>query len=424
MRLLLENIRGFQGQRSLQIKPITILVGENSSGKSTLLGAMSAAMQRDFPTSDVFNRAPFEWGGYDTIATYRGGKFGKAKHFSVGLHADNGEIDIYNIGVFENDQGLPRLSKLFLNNARGQLEVEIDTGMWHLEFPEEKFSVQTHDPNVTQYGVISLVHSLLVRRKEFDMDDQRLKRLTDFVFSLSDESSKIPRVVALAPLRSKPYRTYDKSVLEVKPEGDHIPLVLSKILSNENEESEPLLDAIRSFGKASGLFENLRVRRMGKQASDPFQVRVKSVAGPDANLVDVGYGVSQALPIIIDSLRSPLGSVVLIQQPEVHLHPRAQAALGSFFCAATTPVTPKRQDRKRFVIETHSDYLVDRVRMTVAQGKIDPDDVNIVFLDRNGIDITIHELQLDEQGNITDAPDSYRKFFLEEEMRLLMRGSS
>lgn len=423
MRLLLENIRGFQGQRSLQIKPITILVGENSSGKSTLLGAISAAMQRDFPTSDVFNRAPFEWGGYDTIATYRGGKFGKAKHFSVGLHADNGEVDIYNIGVFENDQGLPKLSRIYLSNTKGRLDIEIGTGTWHFDFPEEKFSIQINDPNLTQYGVISLAHSLLVRRKELKIDDQLLRRLTEFIYSLSDESSEIPRVVALAPLRSKPYRTYDKSILEIKPEGDHIPLVLSKILSSEKEASGPLLDAIRAFGKASGLFENLRVRRMGKQASDPFQVRVKSVAGPDANLVDVGYGVSQALPIIIDSLRATPGSVVLVQQPEVHLHPRAQAALGSFFCAATTPDTPKSQYRKRFVIETHSDYLVDRVRMTVADGKIDPNDVNIVFLDRNGIDITIYELQLDDQGNITDAPDSYRKFFLEEEMRLLMRGS-
>src|SRR5881396_1662040 len=75
------------------------------------------------------------------------------------------------------------------------------------------------------------------------------------------------------------------------------------------------------------------------------------------NLVDVGYGVSQALPILVDTLQRPAADeVFLLQQPEVHLHPRAQAELGSFFVS-------QAGKKRRFVIETHSDYLVDRVRM-------------------------------------------------------------
>ena len=90
------------------------------------------------------------------------------------------------------------------------------------------------------------------------------------------------------------------------------------------------------------------------------------------NLVDVGYGVSQALPILVDTLQRPAADeVFLLQQPEVHLHPRAQAELGSFFVS-------QAGKKRRFVIETHSDYLVDRVRMEIRRGNIRAQDVSLL----------------------------------------------
>jgi len=130
--------------------------------------------------------------------------------------------------------------------------------------------------------------------------------------------------------------------------------------------------------------------------------------------VDVGYGVSQALPIVVDSILAPKNSVILIQQPEVHLHPRAQAALGKFFCTLAVA------DKKRFVIETHSDYLVDRARLSVASNVIPANDVTIAFLERKGLDVNLHQLSVDAQGNVLNPPQAYRAFFLEEEIRLLM----
>jgi predicted ATPase len=102
------------------------------------------------------------------------------------------------------------------------------------------------------------------------------------------------------------------------------------------------------------LFTPLRDACKGEQLSDPFQLGVKS-GSHVFNLVDVGYGVSQALPIL-DILNRPSAfELFLIQRPEVHLYPRAQAELGSFFAA-------QADRRRRLVIETHSDHLVDRVR--------------------------------------------------------------
>ena len=93
------------------------------------------------------------------------------------------------------------------------------------------------------------------------------------------------------------------------------------------------------FGKRSGLFQNIDVKNFGGSMGNPFQLKVK-VRGPNSNIIDVGYGVSQILPILAHILEStyfsrasilygPMPSS-LLQQPEVHLHPRAQAELSSF----------------------------------------------------------------------------------------------
>jgi predicted ATPase len=127
----------------------------------------------------------------------------------------------------------------------------------------------------------------------------------------------------------------------------------------------------------------------------------------------VGYGVSQVLPIIVDAIREPPESTFLLQQPEVHLHPRAQAELGSFLA------TLAKQQQKRFIIETHSDYMIDRIRMDIRDGKhLKPGEAAILYFERTG-PAQIHTMEIDEFGNLVGVPPGYRQFFLEEERRLL-----
>jgi predicted ATPase len=178
-----------------------------------------------------------------------------------------------------------------------------------------------------------------------------------------------------------------------------------------------LFEALSEFGTKSSLFRKVGVRRLGKSPSDPFQI-VVTTAGPPVNLPDVGYGVSQALPVIIQSVLASEHRMLLLQQPEVHLHPRGQAALGSFFCRLVA------REHKHFVIETHSDYLLDRVRIEVGQGTVPPENVLILFFDKKGLATQIHPINLDKLGNVIGAPDSYRRFFLDEEINLVTRSGS
>ena len=139
---------------------------------------------------------------------------------------------------------------------------------------------------------------------------------------------------------------------------------------------------------------------MGKEAQ-----RVKR------NLMDVGYGVSQILPLLVELL-SDDESLFLLQQPEVHLHPSAEAALGSLFCSTAA-------SGRQLIVETHSEYIVDRVRMDIRDRTthLKPDDVSLLFFDRTDLDVRIHSLRFDEQGNLLDAPDGYGQFFMNETRR-------
>jgi hypothetical protein len=240
--------------------------------------------------------------------------------------------------------------------------------------------------------------------------------LSNFILLGQTLSPPFAKCFSFAPIRSKPRRTYDQPSEESDPEGDHIPTLLAGLLRRDprSPESHALQEALQRFGKESGLFQRIDVKQLGKDPSDPFQIQVV-VAGPPTNLVDVGYGVSQALPIVVQSTLRATSRVLLIQQPEVHLHPRAQAALGSYFADLV------EQTDRLFVVETHSDYLVDRVRQEVARGRISPEKVQILFFHKPKLETTVYPITLDEQGNVEGAPADYRSFFLKEAVNLLSR---
>ena len=243
-----------------------------------------------------------------------------------------------------------------------------------------------------------------------------LKLVRDLV-TLEDPFN--PALYASAPVRSKPHRTYDPARVARDSEGDYIPMYLANEYFENNKRWGSIKMHLEAFGRKAGLFDEISIRRLGKQTG-PFQVQVRRFTsrakGPERNLIDVGYGVSQVLPVVTELLRPDTPPMFLLQQPEVHLHPSAQAALGSLFCDVAGP-------KRQLIVETHSDHLIDRVRMDVRDGetKLNPDDVSILYFERKGLHVSIHSLGIDPEGNITSAPAGYRQFFMEETTRSLWK---
>lgn len=377
-RVFFEGIRCFAKRQEVPLAPLTVLVGENSSGKSTVLALIRLAwdlVQEEEGILD-FNEEPFLLGAYNQIlnsAVQRA----QASSFLLGLRMNEGEV----AGGFQSRNGQPILM---------ERKFEVANYRWAWRFDSE--------------GELNL-------SSEDDDLMKALKAERDFLRGHRDLFKSRP--FAFAPIRTRPKRTYDPIKAAVSPEGEHVPLFLASSALRNSDNWQKLLAALEAFGRESGLFTKIDVRQLGQFESDPFQVQVH-IGGEAVNLIDVGYGVSQILPIVVDCLRGESGGTYLLQQPEVHLHPRAQAELGSFLGVLA------KQQEKRFVIETHSDYLVDRIRMDIRDKKgITPEDVALLYFERKNGEATIHRLDLDDQGNILNAPPGYRRFFLEEERRFL-----
>jgi predicted ATPase len=173
-------------------------------------------------------------------------------------------------------------------------------------------------------------------------------------------------------------------------------------------------DFIEKVGKASGLFQDVRIRNFGRGANVPFELDIV-LDGKALNISNVGYGISQALPVLVEALARPHGTWFAIQQPEVHLHPRAQAALGDVFFELAA------EDHKVFLVETHSDFTIDRFRMNYKNARrVNKPDSQILFFERRDKHNMVTHVPIGKTGELpTDQPENYRQFFIREQMNLL-----
>ena len=448
--ITLKNYRCFYKEQTARLAPLTLLVGENSTGKTSFMAMIRALSDivGGFRAPD-FKEDPYDLGSFDEIAHHRGGRGSQSPTFEAGFTSSSlyttrkaGRNEQVTFKVTFGKRGtIPVLERMLLaigDNSidrcfkTGQpsvLRVKTARGSWEKEIPAAESNPMFYRDDDL---VFALYHYLWQHPRDQQedtdftpLDDnspdfspgdrEQLLGLTTFRLQLREG-----RAFASAPVRSKPSRTYDPSRPTPGPEGDHIPMYLADKFSQDEQAWNTLKEGLEDFGEAAGLFDEISIKQLGKKASEPFQVQIRKfgsgLKGPPRNLIDVGYGVSQVLPVITELLRADAPDMFLLQQPEVHLHPSAQAALGSFFCRVAS-----QQPYRQLVVETHSDHLMDRVRMEVRDGGsgLKPEDVSILFFERDGLDVRIHSLRIDKEGNILGAPDGYRSFFMEETQRSL-----
>ena len=437
-RITLQNYRCFGSEeQSARLAPLTLLVGPNSTGKTSFLALIRALWDVAFhEIVPNFRQAPYDLGAFDDIVYDPGGKQRKSDWFGAGfqytpvINTEAGTIqfdavfrnkwaapfpvrrragnDLIWVVIPEPTEGGDQVVHYQTNDHEWDEEfigigslTQPDTlfAWWQTQFVSEFFSesgqnASSSDPNESHFFELRLL------RAEFGANWQRHRRLS-----------------AGAAVRSRPHRTYDPALLAGDPEGDYVPSYLANLSRRNADEWQLLKRELEAFGTASELFDEIQVRSFGRSDGDPFQIQVRKHSGPKSrrrkgpwrNLIDVGYGVSQALPVLTELLRPDGPTMFLLQQPEVHLHPQAQAALGTLFCQVAA-------GGRQLVIETHSDYIIDRVRMDVRDGTtgLKPEDVSILYFEPGDLAVKIHSIRMDKMGNVLDAPPSYGKFFMEE----------
>lgn len=162
-----------------------------------------------------------------------------------------------------------------------------------------------------------------------------------------------------------------------------------------------LATAVVDWLQYLGVAEGVESRDKGKFGHE-LKVNVAFERRPH-DLTHVGVGVSQVLPILVTSLLAEPDTTLIFEQPELHLHPRVQTLLADFFLSLT-------QLGKQCVIETHSEYLINRLRFRVAaSADTDPwvNRVRIYFVERKEDGSSFREVKVNEYGAITDWPEGF-----------------
>lgn len=449
-KFFLRDVRCFDGEHEFNIRPLTFLIGENSTGKSTVLGCLQALgnlfNSRGVSESEIdFNFDPYQMGAFADIARRSNPK---KKDFQLGIeHEYEGKKTRFFLTLVESGTGSePIIRHVRWTFDKGEIIFSMkESNQGHKK--ERELEV-THGTNQSEYHVsvdrywFLRPWSTLDRIYYFLCDstevlDDAASSLLQFInreFSIAHETKQsrvrrfresrglrfrvgrtfvfnFPEIYSIAPIRSKPKRTYDPLKEIESPDGSEIPMVLMNLSTSREEEWKSLRKQLLNFGQASGLFTDIELRKLGSSKSNPFQLRIK-VRGPRTNLMDVGYGVSQVLPILV-RIFTERHTKFLLQQPEVHLHPKGQAELASLL------VEMNKRNENSFVIETHSDYMIDRVRIEILNGKIQPEDVSLIYLEPVGNRVKTHNISFDAQANMNNIPNGYREFFLNESDKLL-----
>ncbi len=439
---IIENFRCFRERQTVRLAPLTLLVGENSTGKTSFMAMIRALWDAAYRNESApnFKEAPYDLGTFEEIAHNRGARGGKAKTFYGGFSSTVNmrsqllkplDVPLRFEATFSKYKATTLVKHWRIEGGKCSIECGHDpetnqrlhlrtsNGAWLRELDE------------TERSLINLNRSMFLRflwsksshgKKGFQpfeaspvLTQEDLNELAELVNPFSDPITPA-RPFAGAPVRSRPRRTYDPSRIAPDPEGENIPVYLANMSFFDRKRWDRLKRELEQYGNSLCIFDELTIRPLGKKDNEPFQIQVRKfddrLKGPWRNLIDVGYGVSQVLPILIEFLRPNAPSMFLLQQPEVHLHPSAQAALGTILCNAAG-------SGQQMVVETHSDHLLDRIRMDVRDGKtkLRPNDVSILFFERRALDVWIHSIRLDRDGNVREAPASYRQFFLVETNR-------
>ncbi len=422
----MRDFRCFHGEHSARLAPLTIVVGENSTGKTSFLALVRALWEvaHNDQVPD-FKEEPYDLGSFSEIVHRRGGSAAKIEQFEAQLQtrdADDSDSASTSFGViFERKGTAPFPAVRRISNDKGSISAKQENGTLRVHTEVKNGSswsadVQVRFPRTEVMPLVPLHFALVMGRDIHKKSERPPQDIEEFMFDLLHLGPRFQlSPFASAPVRSKPHRTYDPSRPARDPEGDYIPMYLADLARQHPSAWRALQKKLVDFGTAAGLFNEIEIKSLGKHEGRPFQIEVrkrgKRLSGPWRNLVDVGYGVSQVLPLVTELMRPDAHSVILLQQPEVHLHPSAQAALGSLFCHLSTD--------RQLIVETHSDFLVNRIRMDIRDERspLSPDDVSILYFERNEIDVQIHSIRLDRQGNIINAPPSYGGFFMEESAR-------
>ncbi len=422
-KLRIKNFKCFEDTGEMEIRPLTLLVGPNSSGKSSIMQFLLALRQTvespDIQVAFAPNDSWVRLGSYPDF---------------IFRHEWQRKLEV--ILEFTEHSPAPvrssrRPDKLCLkarwryNKKTTQIQLEES----ELVFNDGEFT-QLVVRRAREYEAIlkstledgkeERHEALPIHFYDFAVRVKKERKLTDFSRQVAHPLGRITirrivelglrRLFYLGPLREFPQRSYvisGQAPSDVGVRGERYAEVLW-FASRTKRQRQRMLESINRWVKEFGIAREVKLQRLGK--SNQYQVLfVDAATNLPVNIADVGFGASQLLPIIVQGFYAPPGSVLLVEQPEIHLHPKAQATLGDLLMEVV-----KVGDRQ-IIVETHSEHLLARIQRRIAEQKFSREQVAIYYFEPTPEGTKIHRIELDEYGQLAEPiPEGFFEEGLEE----------
>ncbi len=387
-----QNFKSWQDTGTLQFAPLTGLFGANSSGKTSILQVLLMLKQTVERPSDW--NEPLYFGDGQSLVNLD--NFGTVIHkhkqdlsldISVSWKSStvadiNKYIRFYNLNVetrspSQGDRDRSEEISFSTNIARGVVN--------NSYYATDLYRFDVQQPNLFRcYGFRTARNEIMEISSRFEEDFENL-------FS---------RILYLGPLREYPQHAYTWEGDHPKGIGQEGEKAISALLSGRIRHLS-IDEQILHWLQRLELIDSYDLHPFSDIGRDYEFLVKKYKGGPEVRLTDVGFGVSQVLPVLILCYYASEGSILILEQPEAHLHPKVQSEL------ADVLIDVVKNRNVQIILESHSAHLLHRLQRRIAEEQMSADDTAFYFCQINDGTSEIERLKVDEYGNIRNWPQNF-----------------
>ncbi|MFV8753599.1 DUF3696 domain-containing protein [Nannocystaceae bacterium ST9] len=425
-RLHIENFKAWRDTGDIRLAPLTVFFGTNSSGK-TSLQQMLLLLQQTAQSSD--RQRVLHLG--DSQSTIDLGTFSDVVHG----HGEDTALKV----ALAWDSAQP----LTIHDSRTNKKIEANEFEFHATIrqpPRQPIQLESMGyrigPKLTvDFTRSSDVFELTMKGYEpvrnsgrrwplpspsrfYGFPDEAVSYFqnTGFLADLNLELERLfARLFYVGPLREYPKRLYLWSGEHPEHVGKTGSRAIEALLAGKDryynfaarQRKQTLEEVVARWLQQMGLIAEFAVRPIAENRKE-YEVVVHSAkGGSEVKLTDVGFGVSQVLPVIVECFYVPTNSIVLFEQPEIHLHPRVQADLADLFIEALEAREGGHPRNLQLLVESHSEHFLRRLQRRIAERRIAAESVALYFCEEGPEGSVIRHLDLDDFGRITNWPKDF-----------------
>ncbi len=433
-QLRIQNFKGWKDTGSIRMAPITLFFGANSSGKSSIgqflmmlkqtaespdrkavfyPGGRNSAVQLGSYREMVFHRNSenkivfeYEW-SFDKTLTFKDPVSGKS------YSGDALDFDAV-IGLSKGRQHTLKVEKFeyrLLENEEQSLAIGL-----RKKTEKQEYEVTAEKYDLVRKKMRAWALKETVRFYGFPDEAVAYYQNVAFVQELNLEQEKLfQSIYYLGPLRTKTDRLYTWAGITPESVGFSGENTVAAILASRDRKislgyrkTNKLIEEILALKLTEmGLIEEFTVEQISDQRQE-YEVKLRTKGSNDwVDLPDVGFGISQVLPVLGQCFYAPPGSIILMEQPEIHLHPSAQSALADVMIDVINSKENGADRNIQLIIETHSEHFLRRLQRRIADDTVSQDNVSAYFANITKTPATLEPLQIDIFGNINNWPENF-----------------